>query len=65
MGSYGYLITFEATPDATHAIFADSRSLRIRFDVPRRASAGGLNLYGARAGGYPVNPTIIIDSRER
>ena len=59
--SYGALITLEASPEVTRNILAaDSRRLRLRFEVPRGAGAGGLNLYGARAGSYPLNPTVIL-----
>ncbi|HEV2121268.1 MAG TPA: hypothetical protein VGW38_00640, partial [Chloroflexota bacterium] len=62
MGSYGYLITLDAPPESTRTILsAGSRRLRVRFTVPRGAGAGGLNLYGARMGAYPLRPTIILD----
>lgn len=66
MGSYGFLITMEADSASTRAILAaDSRRLRVRFEVPRGSNAGGLNLYGARAGAYPLNPTVFIDLDQR
>ena len=37
-----------------------SGRLLIRFEVPRSA-AGGINLYGARMGAYPVDPTVFLD----
>ena len=64
MGSYGYLITLEAPAEALSAIRTEvgtERLLRVRFEVPRGRGAGGLNLYGARAGAYPLNPTVLID----
>ena len=63
-GSYGELITLEASREALDAMLAASggaRQLRVRFEVPRGARAGGLNLYGARAGAYPLNPTVLLN----
>ncbi|HET7767943.1 MAG TPA: glycoside hydrolase family 2 TIM barrel-domain containing protein, partial [Chloroflexota bacterium] len=64
-GSYGTLITLEASAESLPAIVKEtgaSRQLRLRFEVPRGAGAGGLNLYGARAGAYPLNPTILLNA---
>jgi hypothetical protein len=33
----------------------------VRFEVPRSGVRGGLNLYGARMGAYPVDPTLFVD----
>ena len=35
----------------------------VRFEVPRRPGAirGGLSLYGARMGAYPLDPTLFLD----
>ena len=33
----------------------------VRFEVPRTGRMGGLNLYGARMGAFPVDPTLFID----
>ena len=43
----------------------------VRFEVPgsrreRTAGAqGGLNLYGARMGAYPLDPTLFLDVEGR
>jgi hypothetical protein len=61
--SYGYLITLEADEATTRRILDSVRNGRlvIRFEVPRSGRAGGLNLYGARMGAYPVDPTLFLD----
>jgi hypothetical protein len=72
--SYGYLTTLEADPALTRRILAaapDGR-LMVRIEVPgsrrereRAAGAqGGLNLYGARMGAYPLDPTLFLDLAE-
>jgi hypothetical protein len=45
-------------------VLAASRNgeLRLRFEVPRAGWMGGLNLYGARLGAYPVDPTLLIEA---
>ncbi len=35
--------------------------LIVRFEVPAGGLAGGLNLYGSRAGAFPFNPTLLLD----
>jgi hypothetical protein len=37
--------------------------LTVRFEVPRQPDTvpGGLSLYGARMGAYPVAPTLFLD----
>ncbi len=60
--SYGYLRSIEADAATTRRILDGARSgeLCVRFEVPRSGSAGGLCLYGARMGAYPLDPTLII-----
>jgi len=44
------------------AIVAVTVDLRLRCAVPANALArGGLTIYGAECGRYPVSPTVIID----
>ena len=61
-GSYGYLTTVQADAAQTRRILetGDGRLL-VRFEAPRGGRSGGLNLYGARAGAFPLNPTIFLD----
>jgi hypothetical protein len=68
--SYGYLHTLEADEATTRRIFEAAQSgapgvqagrLLIRFEVPRGGVAGGINLYGARMGAYPVDPMVFLD----
>lgn len=62
--SYGFLTTLHADATLTRRILAASRQgkLMIRFEVPRDGFVGGLNLYGARMGAYPVDPTVFLDT---
>ncbi|MDQ3702000.1 MAG: hypothetical protein M3442_13920 [Chloroflexota bacterium] len=63
-GSYGFLTTLEADPALTRRIVDNAQGGRliIRFEVPQGGGAGGLNLYGARMGAFPVAPTVLITS---
>jgi hypothetical protein len=63
LSSHGYLITFEADAETAWRILdvADDRQLVVRFEVPRTGRRGGLNLYGARMGAYPIDPTLFVD----
>jgi len=61
MGSYGYLTTLEADEATSRGLLeSGSRELIVRFEVPRGGTAGGLNLYGSRAGSTPLNPTVLL-----
>jgi hypothetical protein len=62
-GSYGYLTTLQADAGTAQRVLAAApdRRLVIRFEVPRSGVRGGLNLYGARIGAYPVEPTLFVD----
>jgi hypothetical protein len=33
----------------------------LRFEVPHSGRMGGFNLYGARMGAYPVDPTLLVE----
>jgi len=61
--SYGYLVKLEADEATTRRIIDEAQGgrLLIRFEVPRGGAAGGLNLYGARMGAYPLDPTVFLD----
>jgi hypothetical protein len=57
-GSYGYLLEVEV-PRAALERAAASGTLEIRLEVDP-ALPGGLALYGARFGRYPVDPTVLF-----
>ena len=57
-GSYGYLIEVEV-PRAALERAAASGALEIRLEVDA-ALPGGLAVYGARFGRYPVDPTMVF-----
>jgi predicted transcriptional regulator len=62
-GSYGYRreVTLKPTPDLRAQIQRE-RVVRIRLVVPPEL-AGGVALYGAQMGCYPMEPTIILQFR--
>jgi hypothetical protein len=60
-GSYGYLIEAVVPPEALERA-AREKSLVLRFSVDS-ALPGGLAIYGARFGRYPLDPTIIFHRR--
>ena len=63
-GAYGYLVHAYAERDTLQQIAAAVRDdrLRLRCAVPEQAMAhGGLTIYGAECGRYPVCPTIIVE----
>src|SRR6266581_5958060 len=64
VGAYGYLVHAFSQNDAIAQIArgVESDALRLRCAVPADALArGGLTIYGAECGRYPVSPTVIID----
>ena len=65
LASYGFLTRLEASGETLRRILAGTEDGRmvVRFEVPRTGSAraGGLNLYGARMGAHPVDPTLFLD----
>ncbi|HWH70882.1 MAG TPA: hypothetical protein VNT26_15950, partial [Candidatus Sulfotelmatobacter sp.] len=64
MGAYGYLAHAFAGDDAIGNIVKNGSPdiLRLRCAVPAEALArGGLTIYGAECGRYPVCPTVIIE----
>ena len=63
-GAYGYLAHALAEGDLLAQIVAASSGdcVRLRCAVPKEAIAqGGLTIYGAECGRYPVCPTVIIE----
>jgi hypothetical protein len=63
-GAYGYLVHAFAEGDLLQQISAHDGDgfLRLRCSVPAGALAvGGLTIYGAECGRYPVCPTVIVE----
>ena len=64
VGAYGYLANAHAGNGLTEQIAqnASDHSLRLRCAVPADALAqGGLTIYGAECGRFPVCPTVIVE----
>ncbi len=61
-GSYGYLLEIEV-PRAALERAAAQGALLIRLEVDE-ALPGGLAIYGARFGRYPVDPTVVFVRNE-
>ncbi len=63
MASHGYLTEFTADAETTRRILESTQNgeITVRFEVPRTGRAGGLNLYGARMGAFPVEPTLLLE----
>jgi len=60
-GSYGYLMEASISVDPlVQAELAKERAIRVRLIVPPD-KAGGLALYGATMGCYPLPPTVIVE----
>jgi predicted transcriptional regulator len=57
-GSYGYLVEVPIPRPALEKAAADG-ALQIRLEVDD-ALPGGLAIYGARFGRYPVDPTVVF-----
>ncbi len=63
-GAYGYLTHAYAERETLQEVAFRVRDdhLRLRFAVPEHAMArGGLTVYGAECGHYPVSPTVIVE----
>lgn len=63
-GAYGYLTHAYAERETLGEVAARARDghIRLRCAVPEHALArGGLTIYGAECGHYPVCPTIIVE----
>jgi len=64
LGAYGYLVRASAEEDLLRQIarLTLDDHLHLRLVVPADALAqGGLTVYGAECGRYPVSPTVIIE----
>jgi hypothetical protein len=64
LGAYGYLAHAAAEGEMLKVLVANTGTgpLRLRCSVPESAGAkGGLLVYGAECGRYPLGPTVIID----
>jgi hypothetical protein len=62
-GAYGYLVHATLEADAVRQVMQQRRGnhLRLRCLVPRTEQAqGGLAIYSAMAGRYPLGPTLIL-----
>ncbi len=60
-GSYGDLLSVPLAPGVLEAAAAAGK-LRLRLEVDE-ASSGGLAIYGARFGRYPLDPSVILTLR--
>ena len=63
--SHGFLHRLKADAETTRRILtaaqeAGDRRLLVRFEVTERR--GGLNLYGARMGAYPIDPVVLLET---
>lgn len=64
LGAYGYPAYAMVEGDLLRTVASNTRdnSLRLRCAVPADALAqGGLTIYGAECGRFPIAPTVIID----
>jgi Glycosyl hydrolases family 2, TIM barrel domain len=64
VGAYGYLVHAIVESDLLKQVVAGVQDdvLRLRCAVPAEAMAvGGLTIYGAECGRYPVCPTVIVE----
>jgi hypothetical protein len=64
VGGYGYLIHAIAEGETLQRVIegASNGSIKLRCAVPRDAlTRGGLTIYGAECGRFPVSPTVIIE----
>ena len=61
--SFGFLSDIVANGETAARILAATVNgqLAVRFEVPRSGLRGGLNLYGARLGAYPIDPMVILN----
>jgi hypothetical protein len=62
--SCGFPYTLASDAAQTRQILDAAREgvLRVRFEVGRDGVRGGINLYGARLGAYPIDPMLILDT---
>lgn len=61
--SYGFLTELETDArTAQHILTRQGGKLVVRFEIPHSAAKrGGLNLYGARMGAFPLGPTVLVE----
>lgn len=61
--SYGFLTELETDAQtARHILTRQGDKLVARFEIPHSAAKrGGLNLYGARMGTFPLGPTVLLE----
>lgn len=67
-GAYGYLVHATAEEGVLRDVIANSGGggIRLRCEVPiDGASQGGLTIYGADCGRYPIGPTLILENEEQ
>jgi hypothetical protein len=61
-GSYGYRTEIVVEGEDLPQVLAAAPMLRIRFSVLAEAAApGGFALYGETVGGYPLDPTVVVE----
>jgi predicted transcriptional regulator len=63
-GAYGYLTHAHAERELLQEVASrgSATHIRLRCAVPEHAMAqGGLTIYGAECGHYPVGPTILVE----
>lgn len=66
LGAYGYLVKAFAEGEMLQRISEqmESDTLKLRFSVPEgELTRGGLTIYGAECGRFPVTPTILLEWR--
>jgi predicted transcriptional regulator len=64
LGAHGFLARAVMEGDQMHQIAERGHDdyLRLRCEVPAEAFVkGGLTIYGAECGRYPVSPTVIVE----
>jgi hypothetical protein len=67
-GAYGYLMRATIEGELLDRVLDEAGrtgELRLRCAVPAGAHpAGGLSVYGAEAGRFPIGPTIVVESEQ-
>jgi hypothetical protein len=62
-GSYGYLVKKQLNPESVKRAFETGKVI-IRLHVDEQTSdRGGLSVYGAKSGRYPMDLTLIIRTK--
>jgi hypothetical protein len=62
-GAYGYLINAIAEHETLQRIASNSSNgcLRLSCELPPNVPQGGLTIYGAECGRFPLCPTIVVE----